>query len=104
MNRPDFATLTPLSGHPQLRFVNGQWMDREQYDTEQWHVVKEETTEDGQPYLYWRATLGGLIRYGRLLYERDEERYAVARTRREQEDEFRDYVESLDDAKARYGK
>jgi hypothetical protein len=97
MHRPDFTTLEALPGHPEMRQVDGTWMGREQYETEGWHVVREQTTEEGKPYLYWAATLDGLQRYGRLLAERTDRRRAAYRTRLEEEAEFRAYVDSLEE-------
>ena len=77
-----------------IRLVGTTLMDEEQFRTEQWHVDRNE----------WRPTLAGLIRYGRLIGDRRNQRIAEARARRETEDEFTEYVESLDDAKAKYGR
>lgn len=99
MNKPDFATLTPLLGHPELRQVAGAWIDREEYDVCGWHVDREYRTDDGKPARYWKATLDGLLRYGALVTTRKAQSKAAAITRGERDDEFTRYVEALDDAK-----
>ncbi len=99
MSKPDFLTLEALTGHPEYRLVAGTWMDREQYDAEGWHVVGQHPSEHGEVILDWKAELGGLQRYGRLIHQRDVDRKRAWQTRNEADDEFAAYIEALEDAK-----
>ena len=95
--RPDFLTLEAMSGHPELRLVDGAWMEREQYDAEGWMVVGEYPNVHGELVSYWKASLDGLRRYGQLQEQRKQERIAAWRTRNERDDEFKEYVDGLED-------
>lgn len=96
--KPDFATLEALPGNPEYRHVAGSWMNREEYEMCGWHVVGE-YVEAGKPQRYWKAELGGLQRYGRLVHQRNEDRKVARQGREAEEDEFTAYVNALDDAK-----
>lgn len=95
MARPDFQTLTPMQGRPDLRLVNGTFMDREQYDTESWRIVKTYERDDGSRGAYWSAPLDGLQRWGRLCHERREASKRAWRERQEADDEWSNHVATL---------
>src|SRR5687767_12818128 len=89
---PNFQTLT---AHPSMathRLVDGVWMDYEQYQTEQWEVVRTYTRDDGSTGAYWQATLDGLRRYGQLRRSREEAKRAERRYRREADDEWSEHI------------
>lgn len=83
-----------------LKVVDGQPMDREQYDIEGWRLEHTYTPKGtGRVVPVWRATLEGLKRYTELRRTRREERKDAWLAREEEEDSFREYVNALDDAK-----
>lgn len=95
MTRPDFQSLEAMPGRPDIRLVNGAWMDREQYELEGWF----QTTIPGDKQPYWVARLDGLRRYGHLLRERTQQRRLSWQARNAEDESFRQYVDALDDAK-----
>lgn len=102
MTRPDFNTLPMLPGHPHLRLVAGSWIDREEYDVCQWHVVRTYETDDGGTGAYWKATLDGLRRYGALKAQRKAERREQWADREAEDEAYRQYIDSLHDAKPQH--
>ena len=94
MTRPDFLTLEAMPGRPDVRLVNGSWMDREEYDMCGWFVAGEYPGSNG-PVRYWMATLEGLHRYGALVHQRNEEHKAARWARREEDDAWSSHVSSL---------
>lgn len=93
--RPDFQTLPMVDGHPHLRWVNGQAMDREEYDTCGWFVVGSHVADNGKTVTIWKAELEGLQRYGAISHARTEAAKAAARARREYQDETDAYYSTL---------
>lgn len=96
---PQFETLPNMPGEgPELRMVGGQWMDREQYRAECWHIAGEYVNDNGPQFL-WRATLAGLHAYAQLRREQKSQRHELWLARDQADQEFRDYVDALLDAK-----
>ena len=96
---PAWDSLPQMPGHPELRQVDGTWMDRAQFDAEGWRVVREYTRDDGTTGHYWKASLEGIQRYAAVRRERKEARIASAQARDEHDAEFTAYINALDDAK-----
>jgi hypothetical protein len=92
----------PDAGHPTMKMVDGRLIDREEYDTVGYRLEEIYQTDTGRDVAVWRASLDGLIRYGRLKATRREQAIAAARTRREYEDEEGDRIAALIDAKPNY--
>lgn len=94
---PPFQSLRDDGGG--FRWVGSTVMDREQYELEGWHIDGFYVQEDGRREPYWKATLSGLRAYSRLSRDRRAEKKAAWQTREEAEQEFRDYVDALADAR-----
>jgi hypothetical protein len=97
--KPDFATLPALPGFPEYRQVDGTWMGREQYDAEGWHVHRDFTRPDGTTGWYWKADLDAIYRYSELRLQRRDDRRRQWQERDEADDEYRRYIDALEDAK-----
>lgn len=83
-----------------LKVVDGQPMDREQYDVEDWRFEGSYSVSGSTSRVpIWRAPLGGLRRYAALRRDRKAEAREAYRDRVAEEDSFREYVDALDDAK-----
>lgn len=112
MDQPDFQSL-PIGPSPEIRWVGGTLMTRDQYLTEGWH--RRGTFTVAHPHQpgcllesrevgTWEATREGLIEYGKKRGRERSERREIRKTLDAREDEFREYVDSLEDAKAPWKK
>jgi hypothetical protein len=95
MTRPDFNTLEAMVGRPDIRLVNGAWMDREEYETCGWHVVGQHPDPNGVIVFDWKAELAGLQKWGRLQGQRREDRKRSWSERNEADEESDEYYRNL---------
>lgn len=99
MSRPDFQTLEAVPARPDLRIVDGRFMDREEYDTCGWFITDSHKADNGKTVTIWKAELAGLQRYGEIIHARREAAKAARRARNEYQEEADAYYSSLADSK-----
>lgn len=95
MTHPAFDSLTPMPEDKSRRYVNGSWMEREEYDVCDWQLLKTYTTDSGNKGSYWAAPLAGLLRYSELRRQRRAEKKQAWQARQEADDSWSSHVESL---------
>lgn len=95
----------PDIGFPNLRLVDGQLMDREQYDVCDYRLEGTYTPQGTDRKVpIWRASLVGLQNYGRLRHQRSQERHAAYLAREEEDRAMNEWIDELEDAKPVYKK
>jgi hypothetical protein len=89
VKHPPYSSLPAFPNQPHLRLVNNRAMDRATYDLEDWVVLGEYQNDRGETVLYWGQTLEGIARASAARRQR----IAGAVARREQEDQWSEYIE-----------
>ncbi len=100
---PNDAVHTPFhqlpdSGVDGYRFVNGAFMDKEEYDLCDYRLeLSYIAIPSGKLVELYRPSLAGLERYSRLKAERKHDRMVAAVTKRQADDEYSDSIQDLID-------